>query len=212
MDTQTSLYQIADELRAIASQGLLFTEGSYDKERYEKILNASARIVAALEGAPAAEIFTRFHGNLFHVSPVVCVDAVVYREGKILLVQRRDNELWCLPGGMAEVGETPAQAAERELWEEAGVRGRASRLLGVYDSRRWFPNTRMQFYDMLFQIESDDVPTLHGHGSSESFNESLDVGFFAEDNLPPMHPGHGNRIPMVFQMIRGEIPLPFFDQ
>jgi ADP-ribose pyrophosphatase YjhB (NUDIX family) len=213
-NTQSSLYQIADELRAIASQGLIFTEGAYDKERYEKILHASARIVAVLEDAAADEVYTRFHENLFHVSPVVTVEAAVIREKQILLIQRRDNGLWCLPGGLVEVGETPAESAERELWEESGIHGHAARLLGIFDSRRWYTKTRMQLYHLLFEVESDEIPTLHSRSgeSHESFHETLDVGFFFEDNLPPLHPGHDRRVPLLFQMLRSEVPLPYFDR
>jgi ADP-ribose pyrophosphatase YjhB (NUDIX family) len=214
MDTQSSLYQIADELRAIASLGLRFTDGLYDKERYEKILHASARMVAALEEGSAEEISTRFFENLYHVSPIACVDAAVFREGKLLLIQRKDNGLWAMPGGLAEVGETPVEAVERELWEEAGVHGRVTRLLGVFDSSRWYPKTRMQLYILLFELETEDNPHLHASGDQPvgPLNESLDVGFFAEDQLPPMHPGHDLRIPSVFKMMRGETPVPYFDR
>jgi ADP-ribose pyrophosphatase YjhB (NUDIX family) len=213
MDTYSSLYLIADELRAIAAQGLTFTEGPYDKERYEKILHASARMVAALENASTDEVLARFHENLYHVSPVACVDAAVFRDDKILLIQRKDNGLWAMPGGLAEVGETPAEAAERELWEEAGVHGRVTRLLGVYDSRRWYAQTRMQLFILLFEVESGDTPSLHAPADHEQgpLYETLDVGFFAEDELPPLHPGHDRRIPMAFQLQRGEISSPYFD-
>ncbi|MBE0697661.1 MAG: NUDIX hydrolase N-terminal domain-containing protein, partial [Anaerolineaceae bacterium] len=57
MQTHEDLYQIADELRSIASIGLRYTEQGYDKERYEQVLKASARLVAALEHASFEEIY-----------------------------------------------------------------------------------------------------------------------------------------------------------
>lgn len=51
---------------------------------------------------------------------------------KVLLTRRSDNGQWCLPGGAMEPGESVAEACERELWEETGLRGRVTRLIGVY--------------------------------------------------------------------------------
>lgn len=217
MGSQQELYIIADELRAIAAQGLLFTDGGYDRERYERIMKASARMVGIIDHQPADEIYTRFHNNLYHISPVFCVESVVMRDGKILLIQRTDDHLWAIPGGLSEVGETPAQAAERELWEEAGVHGKITRLLGLFDSRYWQTRTKTHLVSAMFQIETNETPALHAAeskraGGKSALQEALAVDFFAEENLPPLSQGHHLRVPWVFKMIRGEVPVPFFDR
>ncbi len=217
MSSQQELYLIADELRAIAAQGLRFTDGGYDRERYEKIMKASARLVGVLEDQPADEIFTHFRDNLYHISPVLCVESVVMRAGKILLIQRQDDTLWALPGGLAEVGETPAQAAQRELWEEAGVHGNITRLLALFDTRFWKTRSKMHLVTAVFQLETEEMPALHTDGDAQvdglsPFQETLAVDFFAEQNLPPLSQGHHLRVPWVFKMLRGEIPIPFFDR
>jgi len=51
---------------------------------------------------------------------------------KILLTQRVDNQLWCLPSGGVEPGESVAEACAREVWEETGLKVRIKRLTGVY--------------------------------------------------------------------------------
>ena len=60
--------------------------------------------------------------------------AVLFDEkhAKVLLTRRADNGMWCLPGGMIEAGESVAEGCEREVWEETGLRVRATRLTGVY--------------------------------------------------------------------------------
>ena len=82
-----------------------------------------------------------------------------------------------------EIGETLAEAAERELWEETKVRGSAVKLLGMFDSRIWKSQVKRQMYHALFLVECVD-PT------PESTHEATEVGFFGNKNLPPLAPGH----------------------
>jgi 8-oxo-dGTP pyrophosphatase MutT (NUDIX family) len=196
-------YQIADELRAVAALGLQFTANEYDLERYARVMKASARLIAAMENRSSDEIYSQFHDNLMHISPLAGVEAAVFRDGKLLLIQRRDDGLWAMPGGLVEVGETLAQAVERELWEEANVRGRATQLLGIFDSRVWKTCTKAQLYGAIFRVESDDAPAP---GS-----EALDARFFAENDLPELSQGHHLRVPFVFKLQRGEMAVPYFD-
>jgi hypothetical protein len=41
--------------------------------------------------------------------------------------------------------------------------------------------------------------------------ETTDVRLFAEDALPPLAPGHDLRVPVVYRMLRGELPVPYYD-
>jgi ADP-ribose pyrophosphatase YjhB (NUDIX family) len=208
------LYQIADELRAIANAGARWTENGYDKENYDKVLKASARLVAVMENCSEDGIYQQYMDNLAHLSPILCVEAAVFRNGKILLIRRSDDRTWALPGGMLEVGESPAQGVERELWEEAGVHGKAVRLLGLFDSRLWPSKSRMQLCIAQFMVQTDVDPHLPvpTKNSLSSHTETLDVDFFAEDHLPEMHIGHDRRVPMAFRLSRQELDAPFFDK
>lgn len=53
-------------------------------------------------------------------------------QGRLLLVQQRDDGVWSTPGGFIEPDERPADAARREMWEETGLLVRVERLVGVY--------------------------------------------------------------------------------
>ena len=204
MSSTEELYQIADELRTIANLGLQFADNEYHKERYTRILSLSARLIAVLEHRSPDAVLAQLQDNLSHVSPLAGAEAAVFRDDKLLLIRRRDDGYWALPGGLTEVGETLARSAERELWEEAGVRGRATQLLGIFDSRLWQMQTKAQLYGTVFRIESDDSPVP---GS-----ETLDAGFFGENDLPLLSPGHRLRVPLVFKLYRGEICAPYFDK
>jgi ADP-ribose pyrophosphatase YjhB (NUDIX family) len=66
-----------------------------------------------------------------YATPKVDLRAVVFREEKILLVREREDGGWSLPGGWADVGESPADGTVREVREESGYETRAVKLLAV---------------------------------------------------------------------------------
>ncbi|HZB26753.1 MAG TPA: NUDIX domain-containing protein [Vicinamibacterales bacterium] len=72
------------------------------------------------------------HGELLQLPSV----AVALRDddGRVLLARHVETGRWGLPGGGVEPGETPADAAVREFWEETGVFVRLTRLIGVFGS------------------------------------------------------------------------------
>ncbi|MDE0221948.1 MAG: NUDIX hydrolase N-terminal domain-containing protein [Spirochaetaceae bacterium] len=205
MSFQDEVYLIADELRSIANAGVFYAENEYDRERYERALSLSARLVAAIEKRPADDVMEEYRQSLMHVSPLVGADAAVFRDGRMLLIKREDNGLWAMPGGATDVGETWAQSAERELREETGVAGTATKLLGVFDSRLWGSRSKYHFYSGVWLVEPhDDRTPMAGP-------ETTGAGFFAEHDLPSLSPGHERRIPMAFKLARGEMPVPYFD-
>jgi len=64
--------------------------------------------------------------------PGLAAIIAVIDHGKILLTKREDFEVWCLPGGGVEDGESLAEAAMREAKEETGIDVELTRLVGVY--------------------------------------------------------------------------------
>jgi 8-oxo-dGTP pyrophosphatase MutT (NUDIX family) len=204
MDHQRELQQLADELRSIAAFGLNFAQNPNDDARYKAVLSASARLSALLSDESSSEILRQFQENAFQLSALPSAEAVVVKNNKLLLIQRSDDSLWALPGGITDPGETLAESARRELWEEAGIDGRVRQLLGIFDSRLWLSDKKIHFYHAVFLIEAADKKPNPG-------SEVLDARYFAEDELPPLSPGHHLRVPFVFKQLRGEMPIPFFD-
>jgi len=76
-------------------------------------------------------------------------------------------------------------------------------LLGIFDSRLWHSQTKVQLYHAVFLVEAGDSLPTPGP-------ETTDAAF-REDDLPPLSPGHHLRVPFVFRQIRGKAPAPFFD-
>lgn len=70
-------------------------------------------------------------------SIVVAVSVFVRDESeRVLLIRRSDNGLWSLPGGGQEIGESVAQTAVRETWEETGITVEVTGIVGVYSDPR----------------------------------------------------------------------------
>ncbi|HEX6709512.1 MAG TPA: NUDIX domain-containing protein [Rubrobacter sp.] len=106
--------------------------------------------------------------------------AAVFREGRILLVKEPGDGGWSVPGGWADIGEPPSQAAARETLEESGYRVRPVRLLAAYDrDRHGHPPIPYHVYKLVFLCEVlDEVPI--------SDVDTDGVAFFGEQELPEL--------------------------
>jgi len=117
---------------------------------------------------------------------IICNDA-----GEVLLTRRADNDLWCLPGGHLDFGETIQECAVREAREETGLTVEVERLIGVYSHpiprSEIVPNPR--HYVILSFL------CRRVGGELQVTDETTDVRYFAQDRLPEdMLPWHCQRI------------------
>ena len=107
--------------------------------------------------------------------PNLGASAVVFDSRKILLIQRKDLEVWSLPGGFVDPEETVAQAAVREVAEETGVEAELTRMVGVYSSPQWGNGGD---HTVVF------AAARTGGELRRQESEVKDVGFFDPDDLP----------------------------
>ena len=104
----------------------------------------------------------------------------VFQDDAILLVKERSDGLWTLPGGWADINESPRQCVEKEIWEESGYRATAVKLLAVYDRNlHLHPPIPWHTYKLFFLCQLDGGAPAHSL-------ETNGVGFFREDELPPL--------------------------
>lgn len=189
-ELRQALYLIADEMRGAATLTRTFATNVYETERAHRLVELAAQVAALAEGTPVEEVRAVFEAEPWHrASPALGVDALVFDEaGRILLIRRRDNGHWALPGGIAEIGQTAAEATLRELWEEAGLRGRVVRLLGLFDNRVWKSPSKVHMWNLIFEVACDERVPAPGI-------EATDARFFAPDAFPEaMHGNHAGRI------------------
>ena len=209
MDISQRLRLWADELRAIANEGLRWSsDNPYNERRFRRVLRIAAELFAAQDVRDADVIEQIYNAHLTHLAAYPGGDAAIFDEARgILLIQRKDNRLWAMPGGLLEVGETPAEGTCREALEETGIAVEPLALVGVYDSRLCGSVTSAHLYQFVFlcrPLDKAAQPIIT--------DETLDIGWFAEAELPPLSPGHAQRISDAFRYWRGEIAETIFDK
>jgi 8-oxo-dGTP pyrophosphatase MutT (NUDIX family) len=109
-----------------------------------------------------------------------CSAAIFDEQGRIFLTRRTDNGQWCLPGGGMDAGESVAEACEREVWEETGLRVRVKRLVGVYshpDQLVVYPDgNKAHIVALHFEAEITS-------GEPGLSSETTDFGYFTLEQI-----------------------------
>lgn len=201
----------ADRLRDISALGLMFSQKIYDRENYQAIQDIAIEMLALATGE-AVEAIEPLRAPVFsRPTPITTADAaIIDDQGSILLIRRADNRHWAMPGGATTVGETAAEAAVREAFEETGVRAEPVALAAVHDSRLCGTVSRHHLYQLLFLCKPADEGQVHDEPSHAL--EVVDAGWFPERALPPdLDPGHVGRIAEAFRVWRGDC-RPYFDR
>lgn len=98
------------------------------------------------------------------------VNIATVDSGRILLTRREDYDVWCLPGGAVDAGETVIEAAEREMEEETGLEVRCTSLVGVYHHAHF----------QTCVLGAEPVGGL----LAPNYREVTAVGWFRHDDLP----------------------------
>ncbi|NMG05433.1 NUDIX hydrolase [Brasilonema sp. UFV-L1] len=172
----------AQQLQAIAQNGLTYSENPFDLERYQQLRQIAAQIMATHSNTEFSYILDLFNSQVGYATPKVDVRAAVFHFDKILLVQEKEDRCWTLPGGWADIGESPSQAIVREVYEESGYHTQVVKLLAVYDrnhSRHGHPPMAHHVYKLFFLCE------LMGGMPTRSL-ETEDVAFFGELEIPKL--------------------------
>ena len=172
----------AKELQAISQTGLHYTKGQFDRLRYQRINEISAEILANHSNISTSQYLEYNAAEFGYATPKVDTRGVVFQDSKILLVREiADNGRWTLPGGWADVNETPSQSVEREIFEESGFQTKAQKILAVYDrdQQGHKPPYPHHVYKLFFHCQ------IVG-GEATTSNETSAVDFFAESAIPEL--------------------------
>lgn len=179
---EMNLLETARELEAIAQTGLHFANERYDKERYARLREIAAELLAHQSNLTGNDILNWSKDEFGYATPKIDVRAFVLAEGRVLLVREdADEGRWTLPGGWADVNESPSASVIREVEEESGYVVKPVRLLAVLDRelQGHLPPFPYHVYKIFFHCE------IVG-GAAKPTKESSESAFFAEDKLPEL--------------------------
>jgi ADP-ribose pyrophosphatase YjhB (NUDIX family) len=198
----------AREIQAIAQSGLTFTRDPFDVERYERLRAIAADMLARYGDVPVEVCTTLFTSQAGYATPKMDVRGVAFQDGKLLLVRERSDGLWTLPGGWADVGQSPSGAVVKEVREESGFEVRAERVLMLLDRDR-HDHPPIVFHTWKLFI----LCTITGGAAAENTSETDSIGFFAEDDLPPLSIGRvtAAQIARLFHLHRTGVVAADFD-
>ncbi len=189
----------ARRIQAISQIGLTFSKNPYDLERYGELQTLASEMVAKGSGTEVQMVVDLFREQSGYATPKVDVRGVVFSEDRILLVRELEDGGWTLPGGWADVGESPSEAVCREILEESGYEAKTLRLLAVYDRSKHphVPPYPFHIYKIFIQCE------IIG-GEPCSSLETSGASFFLEGEIPELSisrttPGQIKRF---FEMMR----------
>jgi ADP-ribose pyrophosphatase YjhB (NUDIX family) len=172
----------ARALQAISQTGLHFAENKYDLERYSQIQEIAAEVFSDYGKINKEVVKNLFAKESGYATPKVDVRGVVFRNSKILLVREiADDNLWTLPGGWADVNESPSEAVVREVLEESGYETRTVKLLAVYDRAKHdhVPPYPYHIYKLFFLCEII-------RGKAKPSGETSEIAFFSEHDIPEL--------------------------
>jgi len=177
----------AREIQALAQTGHHYSEDDYHRLRYSRLMEIAAEIVSEYSSLDYPLLIGSFRAQIGYATPRVDVRGAVFKDGKLLLVRERADGGWTLPGGWADVGDVPSQAAEREVWEEAGFRVKACRVIGVYDANRNRPLELFHAFKIVFLCDLIS-------GEARPSDETSEVNFYDQDEIPIVLSGERTQV------------------
>ncbi len=173
----------AQALQAHAQNGLTYTTNPFDAERFHRIMEIATEIMATYTECEMPVMRELLDSQAGYMTPKLDIRGVVFKDDKILLVNELADGKWTLPGGWVDINESPSEAVEREVREESGYEVKATRFLALYDrNKHGHPSFIFHLYKVFIQCD------LVG-GSPQTSLETGGVGFFAEDDHPPLSIG-----------------------
>jgi ADP-ribose pyrophosphatase YjhB (NUDIX family) len=182
----SSVLDLSRRLLALSQTGLHFTIEEYDRERYREIGDIATKLLEAQSGVAADAVHQAWFVEDGYATPKLDVRGAIFRDSRVLLVHERTDGKWALPGGWADVNDTPSSAILKEIEQESGFTARIRKLAAVYDrSKHNHPASLFHSWKLFFVCE------ITG-GEPRTSHETMGVEFFALDALPELSAGRSN--------------------
>jgi ADP-ribose pyrophosphatase YjhB (NUDIX family) len=181
--------RIGIKLSALAQDGLTYGADEYDLDRYRQLSRLAVELFSVLSGQPAAELAIELGRDSGYATPKIEVRGAIFDDDeRVLLMREKIDGRWSLPGGWADPGDAPSAAVTREILEETGYHSSAVKLIACWDREVQGnpPPLPVHVYKLFFLCRRDGVV------QPPAVLETLEVGWFGLDALPPLSLGRVN--------------------
>ena len=125
----------AIEIQSLSQIGLTYTKDVYDRERYQRLREISAEMLAEKTEVSIEKVKDLFCHETGYQTPKLDTRAAIFRNNKILLVHE-NNGTWSLPGGWCDVLESVKSNTEKEVREETGLNVKAVKIISIQDRNK----------------------------------------------------------------------------
>ncbi len=125
----------AMEIQSLAQGGLAYTNNVYDIERYERLREIAAEMVAEKSNISLEKVKDLFCNEKGYQTPKIDTRAAIFKDNKIILVHENDGT-WALPGGWCDVLESIESNTLKEVREEAGLEAKAIKIIAIQDRNK----------------------------------------------------------------------------
>lgn len=197
MDKAELWLKWAIELQSLAQAGLTYGKDLYDRERYERIREISAEMLAHKADISNEKVKELFCNESGYQTPKLDTRAAIFDKNKILLV-RENNGKWSLPGGWVDVTVSVGENVIKEVKEEAGLDVKIDKVIAIQDRAKH--NSPPSVYGICKIFAQCSVLG----GKFEPNIETTESGYFSEDALPDIAAEKNNeeQIKMCFEAYR----------
>ena len=178
-----STLDLARRLLALSQNGLHFTPQEYDRERYRELAEIATQLLEIDSGHSSEQLRQAWFVEDGYATPKIDVRGAIFRDDRVLLVRETMDGKWTLPGGWADVNDSPSSAVEKEIEQESGFTARAVKLAALYDrNKHEHPPYLFHAWKAFFICEIIS-------GEARISHETDGVEFFPLDALPELSTG-----------------------
>jgi ADP-ribose pyrophosphatase YjhB (NUDIX family) len=189
-----NFFTALEEIRGIAQNGLIYCNNEHDRLKYSRLLEIAIAQYSELLDLDIEIIRDLFLKNTGIITPKVGVNAAVFKEGKLLICLRKDDNCWEVPGGWAELSESPRNTIIRELMEETSLNIKPEQVIEVFSRKPGdFGQPFTSFHILYFAkyvsgeflesnetkdfqwITKEDLETIKWHRDHKAFAEAAFV-------------------------------------
>ena len=178
MDSK-QIYDYIVKIQAIAKIGLVYSKDPYAITNYTEINELSKRFLEEFQDVKLER--NNYFEKDIYPTPNVSVRTVILNQNKdkVMMVREAALGTYSLPGGWADLYDSPSKTAKNECSQEAGADIEVVRLVGILDRTPFKSSASIPEYVVVF--EGRVIGKLHEHEY-----ETDDVGWLYIENVPPI--------------------------